>query len=179
MVFRNIIRGGYLLSALFLVSICFDATAQEYAREENDILIVSEQEQAMNDAIATAQATAYVFWDLLQQYPDYPDAFTVKAGLPTTAGGVEHIWVGEVSLNGNTISGALVNEPFELVGDLTLGDPVTFTTDDLSDWAVYSDGKQYGAFTTRVIADLIGGEDGAALRQTLHDAPLPEMEEAE
>ncbi|MEL6258702.1 MAG: DUF2314 domain-containing protein, partial [Pseudomonadota bacterium] len=113
---------------------------------ESDVLIVDDTDAAMNDAMAAARETLPVFWDLFNANPDYQDAFNLKVGLPTTDGSLEHIWIDQLSYEGGSIKGVIANEPLELANGVQFGDVVEVTAAEVSDWTIWSEGKQYGGF---------------------------------
>ena len=154
-----------------------DQQAIEVEREGGNLVSVSSDDAAMDLAVAEARRTLPIFWDLFDAYPDFSDAFGIKVGLPTTDGELEHIWVYDLGHNGETFSGKIANEPFKLAGGVQKDDPVDFTVSEVTDWTIWSEGKQYGGYTVRVLADALNNETGRELRASLHDNPIPEFAE--
>lgn len=146
-------------------------------KEGDDLVAVQSDNARMSDAIKEARSTLGVFWKLHAAYPDYAGAFSIKAGLATNNGNPEHIWIYDLSRDGDTVSGKLMNQPYDMVGDYQKDDPITFESARVSDWVIWVDGKRYGAYTMRVIADLLGGEEGAALMAEIHEDPIPPFAE--
>lgn len=162
------------LIVLSLAPTSFAQEGTEIEREEGNLINVGESNVAVNQAMAKARSTLPIFWGLMEQFPEHPDLFLIKAGLPTTQGSVEHIWVGSLRRSGDTIFGRLENEPFDLLADLHLGDEVEFRTEQVSDWSVWDNGKQYGAFTVRAMVDFVDEELAAELRDSLHEPAIPD-----
>ncbi|SEC25610.1 Uncharacterized conserved protein YegJ, DUF2314 family [Tenacibaculum sp. MAR_2009_124] len=63
---------------------------------------------------------------------------------------VEHMWVNNISFNGEVITGELVNQPNRLT-NVDKGDIVTRKIDEIGDWMISIKGKTYGGFTIQVM----------------------------
>lgn len=133
------------------------------------------QDQTMNDAMAEAQASLDLFMANATDAAGTgsPDA-SVKVAFETTDGGTEIIWVGTFeSTNGTNFSGQLANQP-NFMGDLNIGDTVSFSRDMIRDWGIpQSDGRLYGHYTTRVIAATLPADEAAQLNAILSPSPVP------
>ncbi|MGO4855669.1 DUF2314 domain-containing protein [Phaeovulum sp. W22_SRMD_FR3] len=109
-----------------------------------------------------------------------PD-FTLKISLPVSSDSAqllgvtdEAIWVEEIAQKGNAFTARLANEP-DFMSGLYLGDPVSFTRDQIIDWSLQaSDGLLYGNFTTRALLSHRTPEEAAVLRQMLSANPIPD-----
>jgi uncharacterized protein YegJ (DUF2314 family) len=66
------------------------------------------------------------------------------------AGDAEFMWVEVISIDGNTIHGSLVNQPF-YVRSLTMHDSVEVRLADLNDWIFTQDGQSIGGFTSEIL----------------------------
>ena len=64
----------------------------------------------------------------------------------------EAMWVSPESIDGETISGMLENEPRAIL-NLRQGSRVTFSLDDVSDWVYARDGEMLGGFTEKVLKE--------------------------
>jgi uncharacterized protein YegJ (DUF2314 family) len=136
---------------------------------QDQIVQFGEDDGEMNAAIAAARKTLPVFWAHLKAHPE--ESSSLKVGLPT-ASGHEHIWVSDVQvLSNGKIAARLANEPDSLPG-LELGSPVTFTPDEISDWAYQKNGKLYGHYTTRIVIQHIDPAEAAQLRAVLSENPV-------
>ena len=76
----------------YQIAICVLASALlcGCSRIEDPVIDVSTDDQAMNEAMAKAKATFPKFlanWETIEA-----DTKSVKIGVPTADGGVEHIW---------------------------------------------------------------------------------------
>jgi uncharacterized protein YegJ (DUF2314 family) len=115
----------------------------------------------MTAAIANAQATLPEFLTILENPPLDTDTIGFKYPL----GGWEHIWVGQVSRDGEYLTGQLSNVPMQ--DKWALGDTVRVPLSEVSDWAfVGSDGVMRGHYTTAVLLDRIDPRQAAAIRET-------------
>lgn len=128
----------------------------------------------MNAAIDEARRTLPSFLEAFVVSPlDQRTAFSLKLGLPTSDGGVEHIWVSNLRLDGDSFVGELANEPIGLPG-MALGSQVTVDLDQVSDWSLLSKDGLYGGFTMRVMLADLPPQQRDALRAYLSVRPLPE-----
>jgi len=123
----------------------------------------------MSAAKLRARQTLPTFWRHLASHPEMEH--DLKVGMPTTGGSLEHIWVGDIKDEGNKIAGRLVNDPVDLAG-LSMGSPVTFTRDQITDWAYVKDGKLYGHYTTRVVVKHLDPAEAAQLNAMLSQNPV-------
>jgi len=177
--FRNLACLIFLAAGMACVPLAAQAQGNDpvttlNADEDDPVLGVDGDNRKMNAASAEARRTLPVFWDLLDTYPEYEGAFRLKAAFVTTDDSWEHIWMGDLSHDGDRITGTLMNQPLYLADPFQQGDTVTVHTADVSDWTITGEGdRDYGGFTLRVFASLIGGEEGAAMRETLQDKVIP------
>jgi uncharacterized protein YegJ (DUF2314 family) len=135
---------------------------------EDKVVNFGEDDAEMNAAIAAAHKTLPVFWKHLQAHPGEPSS--LKVGL-VSSNGHEHIWVSEIRVKGDKITGRLANDPDDLPG-LKLGSPVSFTEDQISDWAYEKNGKLYGHYTTRIVIKHIDPAEAAPVRAMLSENPV-------
>jgi uncharacterized protein YegJ (DUF2314 family) len=63
---------------------------------------------------------------------------------------VEHMWVTPTAIEGTTVKGVLMSQPFNLARPRQ-GDEVTFSTEELTDWIYAQDGKAIGGFTEALV----------------------------
>lgn len=62
----------------------------------------------------------------------------------------EHMWIGEVDFDGETLSGILLNSPNWLTS-IREGDSVRVPFSHLADWMMTADGRAYGGFTVNAM----------------------------
>jgi uncharacterized protein YegJ (DUF2314 family) len=139
----------------------------------DDIVSFASEDAEMNAAIAEARRTLPMFMAEFNTAPAHAQGYySVKVGMTTRAGTLEHIWVDNLRRENGRLRGALANEPFDLEG-LHLGDLVDIDESAISDWGIESARGQYGSFTTRVIVNHIDAETAGQIRATLAPTPLP------
>ena len=144
------VLGIFGVAVMFMASSIAYSQQTQSAPDGKDNLVYSNAgDTKMQAAMAAARDKLWYFWVLKNGNYASNSNFTIKAALPTPDGSAEHIWVNNVQTKNDVISGVLGNEPVNL-GSLKIGDPVTFTSSQVSDWAYTSYGKKYGHFTTRV-----------------------------
>lgn len=123
---------------------------------EDPVFSFEETDPAMAAAISEAHATLPLFLThSLDADGKSIEGMAIKVGMPTEPGSrnsVEHIWITPFArrADGGFI-GLLANEPAQ-IGDLFLGDQVSFREDMISDWHVNApSGRFWGSYTTRVM----------------------------
>lgn len=161
---------------LAAVALAFAVTAGPVAAQQGDPVVeYSDADPEMTAARDAARASYPQFMAAFRASSagERANNFLVKVGLDRSVGGLEHIWVDSLRLEGNTLVGALANEPQYLPG-MHRGSPVTIDTARISDWAWVGPDGMYGNFTTRVMLDDIDPATAAQLRQVLTANPVPE-----
>ncbi len=93
-------------------------------------------------------------WEMRRIIPGH-DMSAVKRAFLTNKNNkstplVESMWVGDISFDGQLLTGHLLNQPNE-IEDLKQGDIVQFHYGEISDWMYSMSGKVYGAFTVNVL----------------------------
>jgi uncharacterized protein YegJ (DUF2314 family) len=129
-------------------------------RGRGDPLIYPKNEKAVQAAAEEARANLPAFWKAYDAAPSKTD-FTMKVAMPTSRGGVEHIWMDVRDHRGDEIDGTLANEPVDLP-NYRIYSKVTVKPAQVSDWAYPKDGKFYGHFTTRVLMSQVSAEERVA-----------------
>jgi len=164
----------------FLAAVAFafamTATTGPVAAQQSDPVVeYSDADVEMTAARDAARASYPQFMAAFRasSRAEQANNFLVKVGLDRSVGGLEHIWVDSLRLEGDTLVGALANEPQYLPG-LHRGSPVTIDTARISDWAWVGPEGMYGNFTTRVMLDDIEPATAAQLRRVLTANPIPE-----
>ena len=175
----------YVLTALaaFCLAAC-GGSEKSYVSESGNAIITERPGKAtmvsndvnsdpMQVAIHEARGSIDHFFEMKDMKDANYSNFTIKAGLPTKDNSFEHIWVSNVKRQGGDFYGQLDNDPYNLSGDLKIGDTVSFKVDQITDWG-YSDGlRQRGHFTTRLLINELPEEDRRMMVAILHDQPLP------
>ena len=153
-----------LLPTLVLLSGCEKASNDWSARE--DILATAADDPEMDIAIEKARETLPQFWQALLEENKDDHSFNIKVGLPADNGGVEHIWVDNVSKKGSEISGALINVPMHL-SQYELGDFISFSTSQVTDWQFIRNGKSEGNHVTKVLLKRMSPEKSDEIKKIL------------
>lgn len=125
---------------------------------------VTEEDKAMDGAVAKARESLGFFLAALNAKKPDTGGFEVKK--PFVEGEkVEHIWVSDITWDGKAFRGRVDNKPLD-VSTVRLGQRVTVTPEDLSDWMFVKDGKLMGGFTIRLLyARLSAGEKAQFRKQ--------------
>ena len=149
------------------------AFAQQPASGSDPIINYSDDDQAMNKAVADARARLGYFWEREKAKARNESDFALKVAIPTTSPGgprYEHIWVENISRSGDGFAASLANEPGWLRG-LHNGDRVEFTENMISDWGFYRGDKMIGFYTVRVMLPDMPAKDAAEIRAMLGENP--------
>ena len=111
---------------------------------EPDCVQVTE-DKAMDRAVETAQKKVDKFIAVLRSPKASQSRFAVKK--PFIEGEkVEHLWLNEVSFDGRLFHGKVDNEPVDIKG-VRLGQEVTVSPNEISDWMYVQDGRLVGGYT--------------------------------
>lgn len=121
------------------------------SRSGDPVVQVDDDDAAMNTAIETARKTFGLFSANWKTMPN--DAASIKVGLPTTDGSLEHIWFTPTEITELEITGVCGNNAAN-IPDLKLGDSRTFKRSEISDWMILVGDKCYGGYTIRVLTKL-------------------------
>jgi uncharacterized protein YegJ (DUF2314 family) len=120
-------------------------------REGEPDYVTEFDDKAMDQAIAEAKASHKQFVEALANPSDNCDSFAVKRGFRVADEPYgEHIWVTQVTFDGTNFKGVVNNEPVDTT-EVKLGDTVTVTPEQLSDWMYVEDGVLRGGHTIRVL----------------------------
>ena len=109
----------------------------------------SESDPGMSAAISKARATLDTFLDKTMQNGQSGPQTMLKVAIPTSTVD-EVIWITPfVQRPGAEWMGILANQPHFIEG-ANAGDAVTFTTEQIADWAIFdAKGVMYGGYTIR------------------------------
>jgi uncharacterized protein YegJ (DUF2314 family) len=135
------------------------------------ILWLEEEDPEMRKAIREAQRTFKKHWKKLQPQARRAalafDGAGVKVFFPSPkdprAG--EHMWVKDVVIGDQSMTGTLCDDPGWLTG-LSEGDRVSFSVDRVSDWFYVVKGVAHGGFTVKVVLKNLTPAELAKYRDT-------------
>lgn len=152
---RRIVRLALASFAAPLLALAAPAPAQN----ADPTVAFEADDPVMNAAIAEARRTLPEFLAALADPPAGAADFAIKYPL----GGWEHIWVSDLGIDGEAVTGALANAP-EQEGH-SLGERVRVPIAEISDWAWRApDGIMQGHRTTRVLLGQLPDELATAIR---------------
>lgn len=138
---------------------------------QDQVVAIPAGDPAMTEAMAQARQSLPVFWAHFDEPGAEATGYTLKVKLPTAHGSFEHIWVADLDRNGDVITGRIADEPQDMPR-LKLGDPISFSSGQVSDWGYASKGQLWGYFTTRVLVTRIPPEDAESLLNVLSPTPI-------
>jgi uncharacterized protein YegJ (DUF2314 family) len=122
------------------------------SKEGSNYQHVSDDDAAMNAAIAKAKAASGDFVKAFHAQKPGTKDFFVKKPYPTPSGEVEHMWIEVTEENNGTLSGIVANDAEE-TREVKNGQKVTLSVSEISDWK-YVDGKKLiGGYTIRYFYD--------------------------
>ena len=130
-----------LSTALFLLSCGNNDKAQ--------VISIDAKDQQMNTAIEKAKATLNLFFENYKTMENV--GYSLKFGLTTSNGSMEHIWFNPIEVDGDTITAECANAPRNIPG-LKMGDVRDLKRDQITDWMIVSGNRCYGGYTLRVLA---------------------------
>lgn len=148
-----------------------DTTAKPDTSE--NVVYLQPDDPILADARKTAQRELPTFLKIAKADPLGWELAALKVSLPTQ-NSFEHIWVENFSrLQGQTYEGYLMNEPIDLQG-LGIGDMVTFSFDQVDDFAFIEGGEGYGFYALRAMLPYMTPEQAAENGGFLSAEPLPD-----
>lgn len=136
----------------------------------DQIVWLSGEDPEMGRAVAAAQETFLEFarqaeLDRFRMIPAFSVAMKAFFADPTEPGRGEHMFVTDISTDGESVTGALASDPNN-IPDLAAGQQVTFPVANVSDWfLVGPDGKGLGGFTVDVMKKHVPAAQLAELEQ--------------
>jgi uncharacterized protein YegJ (DUF2314 family) len=118
------------------------------SKEGANYVGVSASDPGMNAAIEKAKATVGEFVKAFHERRPGTGNFCVKKPYRTPSGGAEHMWIEVSEEAGGVVRGIVTNEAEE-TREVKVGQDVTLTLSEISDWQ-YQDGKKLvGGYTIR------------------------------
>jgi len=138
------------------------ALAQE--RIDDQVIMISEQDNAMNIAIQKAQSTLKDFFKVVENPTDGAEGFKLKV-MVSDQDGVEHLWFSPFKKVEGGYVGVLVNEP-NIISSMSYGKVYAFKENQITDWGYVDKGKQVGSFT---VCALFKTMDKSVVKQFKND----------
>lgn len=122
----------------------------------------SSDDKAMDQAVAQARATWPQFAQALSEPGKNRQGFSIKRGFRVKDDPeFEHIWLTNVSFDGQRFRGEVNNEPVD-TQEVKMGDVVEVTPQQLSDWMYIEHGVLQGGYTIRVLVEQESPEEQEA-----------------
>lgn len=117
------------------------------------VFFFKEDDEGMIQACVSAQASFKYFWreQCWERRRIVPGLDLAMIKLPFQDGPdseVEHMWVGDVEFDGDTLAGTLLNQP-NWLKSVQQNDPVQAPFTYLEDWMISMGGRAYGAHTVQ------------------------------
>ncbi len=134
-----------------------ETKAETNAIDENAMVLIANDDPAMNAAIAKAQATLGEFLAINAKPPKGTDGYKLKVKI-TDKDVSEHFWIEPFAQTKDGFEGTLANRP-GAVTNVKEGQKITFTRKDISDWGYVKDGRQIGSFTVCVMFKEMSAEE--------------------
>ena len=117
-------------------------------KEGSNYQDVSDNDTAMNAAIAKAKATSADFVAAFHAQKPGTHEFFVKKPYPTPSGSQEHMWIDVTEENNGVLKDTVANEAEETRA-VTNGQHVTLNLSEISDWKYLDGRKLVGGYTIR------------------------------
>lgn len=156
---------GAILMVLMLGS--WEVQAGELIQRQGqpDAYRVDEPDLALNAARIEAQLKVVELIDRIQSPPPEQTDVVVK-GMFTEGDRVEHLWLRDLSVQGDQIVGTLDNQPVEL-SQWSAGDRVILGREQISDWMAIESGTLVGGWTLRALRGQMTEAERAAFDASL------------
>lgn len=130
-------------------SLAQSETTRIERESEPPIYDLGDDDAEMNEAIETAKSTIDRFNSALKSgNPNFVD-FALKTGFSSSKG-TEHIWVVNITNEGNNFYGIVNNLP-ESTKEVKMGDRIQIHKDSISDWMYTNNQMLVGGYTIRVL----------------------------
>jgi uncharacterized protein YegJ (DUF2314 family) len=131
------------LSTPFIV-----ATAYTMSVRSGDLQVIA--------AIEKARSTLPQFLRTVEHPKLSQNSFLVRVAF-LEGEKVEHIWIADLDLSGNTPQGVIAEKP--RIKRLRFMEWVSFDPDDITDWMYIEDGRLIGGYTTRLLQEHLSPEE--------------------
>ena len=135
--------------ALFFLFMFFSLNTIAEDKIDDQVQFISEQDKAMNDAIATARSHLKLFFETSKKPPEGAEGFKLKV-MVSDESGVEHFWFSPFKEVNGGYAGVLINEP-SIIKSMKYGEVYAFRQNQITDWGYVLNGKQVGSYTVCVL----------------------------
>lgn len=148
-----------------LAVIAMTVAAAAWSAQEDRVINVSPDDQAMTAAISKARETLSTFWSHFEARASGESDFSLKVRIEDKHG-VEHFWVTNIKRDRAQIWGVIGNDP-DIVKSVKIGDRIRVKEADISDWLYMRNGKMIGNFTVRPLLPRMSKEEASYIRGLL------------
>jgi uncharacterized protein YegJ (DUF2314 family) len=165
---KSALRKIHVIRVIIAMALGLGAAGPGLSLDDRAIAI-SDEDQEMNQAIATARAMLPHFWKIFADPKQGEEHFNLKVKI-TDGEQVEHFWCTDIINQNGVISAEIGNEP-DSVKTVKLGQRITIKSDDISDWLYFRDGKMIGNYTLRPLMKMMSKEERRELERVLGELP--------
>ncbi len=137
--------------------------------KEDQVISVPDSDRAMGQAIQRARATLPHFFKLLTGAHGKKHGFGLKSAI-RDGDAVEHMWLLDPKQVNGEWTGVIDNVP-RTVSSVKMGLRYAIPHGSISDWMYMENGKLYGGYTIRVLAERVSPEEKALLKTLLAYEP--------
>jgi len=109
-------------------------------------------DETLNSAKSQARETVHLLLAALASPQTNQTDVTVKKEFQLPDKSSEHLWLNNLTYDGNLIHGEVANEPAHLES-VNIGDKTSVSPKDISDWKFLEDNVLVGGYTIRVFYD--------------------------
>ncbi|MCB2379325.1 DUF2314 domain-containing protein [Hymenobacter sp. BT635] len=157
---QQLVKIQLLISgAVFFLSGCNPSDKESGWSEETQIYNANADDSLMVAAQQKSRKTVGEFVTALTSGDTTMYNFGVKAAFPAD-GFQEHIWLSNLTVKGDSIYGAIDNEP-EYTKTVSIGQRVAVHKDSITDWNYTKNNRLVGGYSIRVIRNRMSQKERA------------------
>jgi uncharacterized protein YegJ (DUF2314 family) len=149
------------LLLIVTLAVVFSSISCSRSKEENNYTRVESEDAAMNAAIAKAKATTDDFIQAFRARKPESRNYFVKKPYPTPAGGQEHMWIEVMEEENGVLKGYVANEAEE-THEVKMGQQVSLSISEITDWKYEQGHKLIGGFTIRYFIEKMSPQEREA-----------------
>ena len=157
----------HLKLKLFVTALAFMLPTIPANAVDDNVITFSEDDVAMNAAIAKARSSLPVFWKKYLTRQANEDGFALKIKI-VDGQAIEHFWCNEITGDENMSTCVIANDP-ELVTTVAYGQEIQVNPDDISDWKFERNGKIIGGETIRVMIPKLSKQEADEIQAMMSD----------
>jgi len=143
------------MSTLFVVSLVLVGCGKKDTSDP--VVEFSDDDPKMNAAIAKAKSSVKSFITAIKSPKPGQSGFSVKVPFRDN-GKTEHMWIQPVTYEGGKFNGVIANEA-QMVQNVKIGQKVSISEKEISDWMYIDKRKLVGGETIRVMRDSLSARE--------------------